>query len=372
MHFEMPMILFLIVFGIFDIKGSILGRLLMKRIFRNSQKLLSLKTEFTQYVKPVSQADLEFLPDNITDKSLFVTMKQRDILALAKLSQITSILSQRGNHVDLANVQQTVGHFNFKDNVYAADFVLKRGFGQLGGIVLTNQNVKKHDHIVSFAGTSSKWDILHALYLKDSIVIDDFGIHGGATHLSYENILFLERYIENQISKQDSSELLFTGHSLGGAIGILTLYLLKKRFAQSLDGKCVTFASPSPFKSSAAEKIAETIGYGNILNIIRDADYVHQIANLVGLRIVGPTIYLPSHNIDEDFDTHLKKIHRHIEKNHYIPQYIHDLECEEEQIWKEHEKVVQWYKIKSKIKKIESKMESDLRALEYLNNKWSD
>jgi hypothetical protein len=44
------------------------------------------------------------------------------------------------------------------------------------------------------------------------------------------------------------------------------------------------------------------------------------------------------------------------------------LECEEYQIWKAREKIVQWYKIENKIKEIERKIEMDLYALEYLDN----
>lgn len=259
---------------------------------------------------------------------------------LAEYSRLCSTVSEFSrSRAPLESAESTI---TIAGREYERQRIFLRGNNQLSGVLWASQHDGLAHLVVAFAGTSSTSDVVHWTVYGQSSAFG-YDAHCGITILALHSLGSLNDMVSEYRSKGHRVDMLLSGHSLGGTIALLAIYDLKAKWAHDANVRirCLNFAGPSPFKKTFEERINDIVGYNNILNVHRRADYVYQSAEALRLLPASPTVFLEDRlieNLEPSFDG--MPWHRRIKSrfghNHYITEFAKDLaDHEDDRLWHE-------------------------------------
>lgn len=117
--------------------------------------------------------------------------------------------------------------------------------------------------VISFRGTLSHFDVINDLNANYTVFFDGYA-HAGITNLSYSFVSSELDNIKEILIKNNLKKIIFTGHSLGGAVATLVhLIVTKNKYFSNIDEiKTITFSPPPTVSESFLnEKIENLIAY---------------------------------------------------------------------------------------------------------------
>ena len=166
-------------------------------------------------------------------------------------------------------------------------------------------NKKKNAIIVSFRGTSSKSDVLTDLKVFPSKAFGrNFRVHSGFLKAYLDTLKNdgLAEKVVRAIVETKADKLVFTGHSLGGALAMIAyLDFFEALKSLSVSSRVITFGQPRLLYGKARKN--EFVVKSNLgeyaLRIINGRDLVSKLPPFwMGYRHSGKVLQLPSRKYD--------------------------------------------------------------------------
>ncbi|RYC56448.1 hypothetical protein CHU98_g9752 [Xylaria longipes] len=141
-------------------------------------------------------------------------------------------------------------------------------------IIAVRGSASTVDHLVNLNGEPR--DARQAPGLGDQTL--KFLAHAGFLNSARELLASISTQIEKRLSKGQKFNILFTGHSAGGAVATLLHLALRVKFA-GVPFSCITFGSPPVAKFVDEDRIAldRVMEQAPVLNIVNEYDLVPRL-----------------------------------------------------------------------------------------------
>lgn len=113
-----------------------------------------------------------------------------------------------------------------------------------------------HSMYISFRGTCSAQDLIHALDVRPKQLAHNIQVHQGF----YRKYKSLEKEIAKEIEAHDDvHEIVFTGHSMGGSVAMIAAYHFAREQKRELQIRCHTFGAPKTGSPSFMQQLHNEI-----------------------------------------------------------------------------------------------------------------
>lgn len=245
----------------------------------------------------LTNSQLAQIPDSLTQSQLPTTginywVEKKQANGNTKQVNCNSLMREATGYAQKAYDN----HLAYKEGNY----IVKDGEVPIfyKGVLEGTISVENGKIVVAFRGTKEGWDWLTNLNGLTGNVGHVYGstgtVHTGFHQRFMENknvVLDTVQQLINKLGKD--TEILVTGHSLGGAQASLAAAFLKQNLSNKANISLVTFNAPRVFSEKTAMDVESLIGKDNMLRVWRDKDPVSIAAlGALGYKHAGHSIKL--------------------------------------------------------------------------------